>query len=191
MRNKGKAHIPEQLSLWPPWRPETDRWLVHQAATHRRALTQPDVTTPAGQGARWPMTLNVLQDFLNTKPWNFTKSVPPLKSKQKVPQRATCPCCSMDTTCPHAAVVLNEAGLYLATGAEKVCGVLGRHVPVNTTENKELQPICPQHVDGDAFNETRGQTLLFYCETLEDRTSPQTGEPPHTCSFFLLEQWGV
>lgn len=106
------------------------------------------------------MTLNVLQDFLNTKPWNFTKSVPPLKSKQKVPQRATCPCCSMDTTCPHSAVVLNEAGLYLATGAEKVCGVLGRHVPVNTTETRS----CSQYVHNmwTGMHSTKQRDRSFY-----------------------------
>lgn len=137
MRNKGKAHIPEQPSLWPPWRPETDQWLVHQAAAHRRALTQPDVSTPAGQGARWPMTLNVLQDFLNTKSWNFTKFVPFLNSKQKVPLRATCPCCSMDTMCP---------------GHSLRCG-------------SEWSVMSTTHVEGDAFNEKGTDPFIFLWDT--------------------------
>lgn len=148
MRNKGKAHIPEQPSLWPPRRPETDRWLVHQAAAHRRALTQPDVTTPAGQGARWPMTLNVLQDYLNTKPWNFTKFVPSLKSKQKVPLRATCPCCSMDTTCPgHSLRCGSEwSGSIFSNRSWEGVWLSEQTRPGQHHWNKELQPLCPQHM---------------------------------------------
>lgn len=132
MRNKGKAHVPEQPSLWPPWRPERDRWLVHQGAAHRRTNSaRCDHTCRTGG----PMAndLKCAARLPEYQTLEFYK-VCPVCIKQTEEQCVPAAVWTQRVLDTHSAVVLNEAGLYLVTGAEKVCGGLSRPVLVNTTE---------------------------------------------------------